>query len=92
MAPVAIHVNWTGRVQGVGFRAAVRRASHALGVLGWVRNLPDGAVEALLVGSVAAIDGVLERVKASGYSIEHCTRTPTEAPPPESLKTFDVRA
>ena len=44
-----------GEVQGVGFRYfAVRRALR-IGVSGWVRNLPDGRVEALAEGTVAAL-------------------------------------
>ena len=44
-----------GEVQGVGFRYfAVRRALR-IGVSGWVRNLPDGRVEALAEGSLAAL-------------------------------------
>jgi acylphosphatase len=35
----------TGRVQGVGFRAATRRKAQSLGLTGWVRNRNDGAVE-----------------------------------------------
>ena len=37
-----------GRVQGVGFRDALRREAHRHGVRGWVRNRVDGSVEALL--------------------------------------------
>ncbi len=50
-----------GRVQGVGFRYFVRRQAHALGLSGWVRNLPDGRVEARAQGDPAA----LERLEAA---------------------------
>lgn len=49
----------TGRVQGVGFRMATVREAHSLGVTGWVRNLEDGSVEALLQGPHEAIDTML---------------------------------
>jgi acylphosphatase len=40
----------TGRVQGVGFRAAARRKALTLGLRGWVRNRSDGAVEGQVQG------------------------------------------
>jgi acylphosphatase len=45
-----------GRVQGVGFRYAAQRAANRLGLTGWVRNLPDGRVEALLEGSPESVE------------------------------------
>jgi acylphosphatase len=50
-----------GRVQGVGFRFFAEAAALREGVHGWVRNLPDGRVEARLEGDAEAI----ERVEAA---------------------------
>ncbi len=50
----------SGRVQGVFFRGATERRMRELGVRGWVRNLPDGRVEALLEGSDESLVPALE--------------------------------
>jgi acylphosphatase len=52
-----IHV--TGRVQGVGFRDALRAEALRLGVTGWVRNRVDGTVEAVLQGDDETIARVI---------------------------------
>jgi acylphosphatase len=54
-----IMVKITGRVQGVGFRVAAVRHAHLLGITGWVRNAPDGSVDALLQGSHDQVDRML---------------------------------
>jgi acylphosphatase len=54
-----VHVLIEGRVQGVFFRAHTRDEARARGLRGWVRNLPDGRVEALFEGDRQALTGML---------------------------------
>jgi acylphosphatase len=49
----------SGLVQGVGFRDWMTDAAESLGVSGWVRNRPDGSVEALVAGSAPAVEELL---------------------------------
>jgi acylphosphatase len=58
-SPVAVRAFVSGRVQGVGFREACRRAARQAGVGGWVRNMADGRVEAWFEGDRDAVDRVL---------------------------------
>lgn len=50
----------SGRVQGVFFRDTCRRRAQDAGVSGWVRNCPDGRVEARFEGPSAAVDAMVE--------------------------------
>lgn len=53
-------VRITGRVQGVGFRYAVRARAASLDLGGWVRNLHDGTVEAVFEGDPERVDSMVE--------------------------------
>lgn len=57
------HVLISGRVQGVFFRESTRRRADTLGLSGFVRNLPDGRVEAHFVGDEHAVRSALEFVR-----------------------------
>jgi acylphosphatase len=59
----ARHVVVSGRVQGVGFRFFVQEWADSLGVVGYVRNLPDGRVEAWLEGPPHAVAEVVQRIR-----------------------------
>jgi acylphosphatase len=53
---ITVHVLITGCVQGVGFRESMRLVAQALDVTGWVRNLADASVEAVVQGEETAVD------------------------------------
>ncbi len=57
-----IHVLVSGRVQGVGFRYFLKQSADTAGVGGWVRNLRDGRVEAVLEGPPDAVQEVLDDI------------------------------
>ena len=54
------HLHIQGRVQGVWFRESMRCEAERLGVAGWVRNAPDGSVEAVVQGPTEAVDALIE--------------------------------
>ena len=60
---VAKHIIFTGRVQGVGFRYATHRAAARYALTGFVRNLPDGTVEAVMQGTAADIQACLDDLR-----------------------------
>lgn len=57
---VRAHIYVSGYVQGVFFRASMREVAQQYGVTGWVRNLPDGRVEAVLEGEEDKVLKVIE--------------------------------
>lgn len=63
MAKQRTHLNITGKVQGVGFRANTRREARKLGLTGWVRNLSDGSVEVVAEGEKKDIDSLFSWAK-----------------------------
>jgi len=63
MVRVRAHVWISGRVQGVFFRAHTKEVAEKLGLTGWVRNLPDGRVEAVFEGEEDAVKEAIEWCK-----------------------------
>jgi len=59
MPAARAHLRITGRVQGVCYRASTRREAERLGLAGWVRNLPDGSVEAEVEGPEANLQSLI---------------------------------
>jgi acylphosphatase len=54
---------FSGKVQGVGFRWTTERIASRLPLRGFVRNLPDGRVEAVVAGSAANIQQLIEKLQ-----------------------------
>lgn len=55
-----LHVLISGLVQGVGFRHATYRKAATMGLSGWVRNTPDGRVEAVFEGEKPVLEEMLD--------------------------------
>jgi acylphosphatase len=70
-------VIFMGKVQKVSFRAYTRRYAITAGVHGWVRNLPDGTVQAVFEGERSEIEGVIHRL-----CVEH---------PVAEVKRFEIK-
>jgi len=60
-----VHVFFSGRVQGVGFRYTVERIALEIGVVGWVKNIADNRVEAVCEGTQGQIELLLDKIKKS---------------------------
>ena len=81
----------SGRVQGVGFRAATRAKAEACGVAGWVRNRPDGSVAAAFEGDAEAVALLVEFCR-SGPRLARVEGVELREEPAEGLARFEFRS
>jgi acylphosphatase len=79
-----------GRVQGVYFRETTRRRADEIGVAGWVRNLPDGRVEAVFEGPREAVAAAVAWMR-TGPERAIVTDIESHAELPEGLSGFMIR-
>lgn len=87
----AVVVTVSGRVQGVGFRYTTQRVASGMGLDGWVRNRPDGTVEAWAQGGKEVVDRFLEFVE-QGPPAARVTDIDTSVVAPDpGLSGFKVR-
>lgn len=88
--PRRIRILISGRVQGVFFRDSTREKAQALGLSGWVRNLPDGRVEAVVEGDGDRVAEMLSWCE-EGPPDARVQNVSTENEEPENLSGFEVR-
>ncbi|MFH0945756.1 MAG: acylphosphatase [Planctomycetota bacterium] len=79
-----------GRVQGVYYRASVQRQAIALDLSGWVRNLPDGAVEAAVQGAAEKVEALVAYCE-DGPPMARVSRILRAEEPLEEDGPFEVR-
>jgi acylphosphatase len=72
-----------GRVQGVGYRDWMRRQARGLGVAGWVRNRPDGSVQALVAGPTESVRRLIAACHRGPLLARVARVTETPGAPPE---------
>ena len=85
-----VHVFVSGEVQGVNFRQEIADKANEQGVVGWVRNLPDGRVEAVLEGPRDEVYRVVGLCRA-GPKGARVTNVQVDREPPKNEKTFKIR-
>lgn len=85
-----VHLRIRGRVQGVGFRYFTLETAQALGVHGWVQNVPTGDVEAVGQGDQASLDAWVDRLR-KGPSMARVDDIRLESENTESFDSFEIR-
>ena len=88
--PTRTRVLVSGHVQGVFFRDSTREKAQALGLAGWVRNLPDGRVEAVFEGKDDRVEEMVSWCKY-GPPEARVQDVSTKSEDPENLGGFEVR-
>lgn len=90
MPRVGRQVRVIGRVQGVFFRAWTAEQAESLEVSGWVRNCPDGSVEAHLAGEASLVEQMVNRMR-DGPPHAMVSEIQVERVDPEMAEEFLVR-
>ncbi|MGA7934930.1 MAG: acylphosphatase [Kovacikia sp.] len=90
MNQIRAHAFISGRVQGVGYRFTTQDTAIELGLNGWVRNLPDGRVEAIFEGTEMQVKQMIDWChQGPRGAIVH--RVEVQYEPPTGLSGFDIR-
>jgi acylphosphatase len=90
MDRIAKHAVVRGIVQGVAFRWYAKERARELGLAGWIKNLPDGCVEARFEGPQAAVDSFVEWLR-HGPPAAHVEGMELEEDALSGAQRFEVR-
>lgn len=83
---------FTGRVQGVGFRYAVKQLALGFDVVGWVKNLSDGSVELQIMGELDEVDEFIKEIVEESDLASHVREyAVSEIPALENCRGFLIR-
>ncbi len=88
---IRAHVYISGKVQGVGYRLSTQSEAVKLGIKGWVRNVPNGSVEAIFEGGPTAIEQMIQWCY-EGPPAAVVRDVQVEYETPEGLSEFQVAA
>ncbi len=84
------HLTVRGRVQGVAFRAHTLEEARRVGAAGWVRNLADGRVEAVVEGTPAQVEAMRAFCRR-GPRFARVDELVERREPPQGLRGFEIR-
>lgn len=90
MPRIQVRVRVSGRVQGVSYRAYAIEQAKLLDLVGWVRNLPDGRVEAVVQGEATAVDQMIAWTQ-KGSPNAKVDLVQVEPEPLEPFEGFELR-
>lgn len=91
MSTITKRYHFEGRVQGVGFRYAIRQIAMGFDVIGWVKNLSDGSVELVLEGEEQEIEEfIVELTEESPLSHHIKTMRHENIPTLDNAKGFTI--
>ncbi len=90
MAIVARHFRITGKVQGVGYRYFTQCTARELGLVGWVKNMPDGSVEAWAKGPAPVMATFHQELSFGPYNAQVADVEITEVDPSQNYSEFRI--
>ena len=86
-----VHVYYSGRVQGVGFRMTAEDAARQFGVVGWIKNLRDGRVELVAEADEATLERFLQTLRAGPMKNFIAQVDATWSHASETFAEFEIR-